>query len=129
MIAAKAIPPKSYVSESLFQKEQTAIFEKHWMFVGFKSDLSNHNDFITLKIGKTPIVVQNFKGELYAMLNVCSHRKATLQVEKRGNRALVCPYHCWSYQGNGTLAGVPANHSDFGLTQHDKKALSLKNYC
>jgi phenylpropionate dioxygenase-like ring-hydroxylating dioxygenase large terminal subunit len=42
------------------------------------------------------------------MSNVCRHRMSTL-LEGRGNtRAIVCPYHAWTYNLDGTLRGAPA---------------------
>ena len=42
------------------------------------------------------------------MSNVCRHRMSTL-LEGRGNaRSIVCPYHAWTYNLDGTLRGAPA---------------------
>lgn len=129
MIAIPSLEPIHYYDEQILKSERVDVFEKNWIFAGFKSQLANHNDFITLKVGNTPIVVQNFKGQFSALLNICSHRRATLQTASCGNRPLVCPYHCWSYKSDGALAGVPQNNSDFGLDAADKTNLSLKRFC
>ncbi|WP_158770767.1 SRPBCC family protein [Paraglaciecola sp. L1A13] len=128
MIATPSLQPTAYYEQSTFDSELVEVFENNWIFAGFVEQLANDNDFITLTIGKTPVVVQNFKGQLSALLNVCSHRRAQLQTGPQGNRSLRCPYHCWSYKQDGALAGVPQNNTDFGLTQEDKRALSLRRF-
>jgi phenylpropionate dioxygenase-like ring-hydroxylating dioxygenase large terminal subunit len=47
-------------------------------------------------------------------LNVCSHRGAIVATEGSGNaRRFTCPYHGWSYDNRGALAGI-RNPADFG---------------
>jgi phenylpropionate dioxygenase-like ring-hydroxylating dioxygenase large terminal subunit len=120
--------PTEYYETQIFEQERTTVFESSWIFVGFKDQLQNTNDFITLTIGKTPVVVQNLAGELNALLNICSHRKATLQNAPSGNRPLICPYHCWSYKNKGELHGVPQNKEFFALDDEQKKQHSLKQF-
>lgn len=128
MLAVPSLHPKSYYDEQIFAQEQADIFSEAWCFVGFKQSLSNANDFITLNIGNTPIVVQNIKDELFALLNICSHRKATIQTEPSGNRVLRCPYHCWSYGAKGKLISVAQERSDFQLDQSTRESLALKSF-
>ncbi|SUI75980.1 aromatic ring-hydroxylating oxygenase subunit alpha [Shewanella morhuae] len=128
MISTQSILPKHYYDLLTFEQELSRVFEQNWIFVGFKEHLSKNNDFITITIGNTPVVVQNFNGQISALLNICSHRKATLQRDVRGNRPLRCPYHCWSYKSDGVLAGVPQNRTDFGLDETAKKHLALKQF-
>jgi phenylpropionate dioxygenase-like ring-hydroxylating dioxygenase large terminal subunit len=101
------LDPLFYYDLDLYKNEQNVIFKKVWHFVGFKFDLLNVNDYITIKINDTPIVIQNLKGEIKAFLNVCSHRFAILQTEKSGNRPLMCNYHGWSYDKDGIPSGIP----------------------
>ena len=125
-LASQSIAPEAYYSAKIYQQEQSAVFQKHWQFVGFTDELTEPNDFITKQIGAVPVLVQNIQGSLYALLNVCSHRKATLQTETKGNRVLRCPYHCWAYGKEGKLVSVPQERSDFAFTPEQKEALSLK---
>jgi phenylpropionate dioxygenase-like ring-hydroxylating dioxygenase large terminal subunit len=58
--------------------------------------------------GEPIIVLRDQDGRMRAMSNVCRHRMSTL-LEGRGNtRAIVCPYHAWTYNLDGTLRGAPA---------------------
>lgn len=127
-LATDSLIPSQYYLPEILSQERARVFEQNWVFVGFSDDLSSPNDFITKTIGNTPIVVQNIAGELYALLNVCSHRKATIQSQAKGNRALRCPYHCWSYGAKGKLQSVPQDRSDFALSAEQREKLALKSF-
>lgn len=122
------ISPKYYYDPTIFDSEQKHLFRHNWIFVGFKNELANHNDFITKKIGNIPIVVQNFKGEIKALLNVCSHRFSLIQTKSCGNRPLLCPYHGWAYDKKGIPCGIPKKplFTEFSPSQLDD--LKLKKY-
>lgn len=122
------IPAASYANAEVLQDELHRVFTPSWLCVGFTTDLQNHNDFITYQIATRSIVVQNFKGELKAFRNVCSHRFSRLQTEACGNRSLTCPYHGWRYDGDGRPVGIPQNETAFELTDADKAALALESY-
>lgn len=128
MQATMSLSPRYYYAENVYLAEQQRIFANAWIFVGFKHQLSQNNDFITKEIAGIPVVIQNFNGELSALLNVCSHRKARIQTAKQGNRALRCPYHCWSFKADGALGGVPQQRTDFGFSEQDKQKLALKKF-
>ncbi|MFV8368178.1 aromatic ring-hydroxylating oxygenase subunit alpha [Flavobacterium sp. LB2R40] len=101
------IPAYHYYDDKILLQENNRIFNKVWNFVGFKSDFLNENDFVTLKIAGTPVVVQNIKGTVKSFLNVCSHRFSIIQEEDSGNRPLICPYHGWAYDKDGIPSGIP----------------------
>lgn len=123
-----AIPADYYHREDVLTAEIEHVFKPSWLCVGFSQDLKHDKDFITAQIGPHSIVVQNFKGELKAFRNVCSHRFARLQTGVCGNRKLVCPYHGWVYNSEGIPAGIPQNEQAFGLDEADRKHLALEPY-
>ncbi|MDB5803958.1 MAG: Rieske (2Fe-2S) iron-sulfur domain protein [Betaproteobacteria bacterium] len=90
-----------YFSPEIFEKEITKIFHGSWYAIGFASDLPNHNDFFLEHVGHKEVLVQNVNGEIRAFTNVCPHRFSAIHTEPRGNRALVCPYHLWSFNAEG----------------------------
>jgi phenylpropionate dioxygenase-like ring-hydroxylating dioxygenase large terminal subunit len=120
--------PSSYCDADIFERELSDVFARHWQFVCFADQLASPNDFVTTTIGKTPVVVQNIQGHIYALHNVCSHRKATIQTVKHGNRPLRCPYHCWSYGANGKLGSVPQDKQNFQFDDATREALALKSF-
>jgi len=122
------IPPKYYFDNDIFNKEKEQIFHNNWIFVCFKNDISKHNDFITKKIGNIPVVIQNINGEIKAFMNVCSHRFSILQTEEKGNRALFCPYHGWSFDKEGIPNGIPKKPLFKDFSKQELCDLKLKEY-
>ncbi len=106
---ARAMPPSVYTSDAFLELELSEIFAKEWFCVGRADALANTGDYLTYELAKQPIIVmRDADGELRAMSNVCLHRMSTL-LEGRGNtRSIVCPYHAWTYNLDGSLRGAPA---------------------
>ena len=123
-----ALTPECYRSADVQMREQTELFARAWIFVGFSDDLARHNDFLTAEVGGISVVVQNFKGEIRALHNVCSHRLARLQTDARGNRALVCRFHGWSYDSDGVPTGIPENERFFQLDEAACRELALRRF-
>lgn len=122
------IPADYYWRDDVLPREIDRVFRQSWLCVGFTDDLKNDRDFVTTEIGPHAIVVQNFKGQLKAFRNVCSHRFSRIQTERCGNRPLTCPYHGWTYDAGGKPFGVPHNAQAFGLDDDDRTALALSAY-
>ena len=122
------ISPKYYYDEEIFIEEKTKIFKRNWFFVGFRSELTNSNDFLSRTITDVPVVVQNFRGEIKCFLNVCSHRFSKLQCTPGGNRPLVCPYHGWAYDKDGIPTGIPKRPLFKEFTQNELLDFRLKEF-
>ncbi|MGN6602881.1 MAG: aromatic ring-hydroxylating oxygenase subunit alpha [Ginsengibacter sp.] len=122
------ISPAYYFQKEIFEKEKQNIFKTCWQFIGNKRDLVNNNDFITNIIADVPIVVQNFNGSIKAFLNVCSHRFSIIQQGEIGSRPLVCPYHGWSYDENGTPKGIPKKPLFKDFSNEELCRLSLMEF-
>ena len=106
---ALAMPKSVYTSPQFAAEEQAHIFAKEWLCAGRADALPDAGDYLTMEISGEPIIVlRDREGQLRAMSNVCRHRMSTL-LEGRGNaRSIVCPYHAWTYNLDGTLRGAPA---------------------
>lgn len=119
---ARAMPPSVYTSPDFLKRELKDVFSKDWFCVGRASSLKNPGDYLTLDLAEQPIVVlRDGEGHLKAMSNVCLHRMSTL-LEGRGNaRSIVCPYHAWTYNLDGSLRGAPAMTLNGGFCKNDYK--------
>lgn len=102
------MPPEVYTSKGFLSLEQQGIFGREWLCLGRASSLAKTGDYLTADINGQPVVVvRKADGSLQAMSNVCLHRMSVL-LEGRGNtRAIVCPYHAWTYTLDGDLRGAP----------------------
>ncbi len=106
---ARAMPPEVYTTDEFHDAELEHIFGKEWFCVGRASSLAEPGEYITCDLAGEPVVVlRDRDGALRAMSNVCRHRMSTL-LEGRGKvRSIVCPYHAWTYNLDGSLRGAPA---------------------
>lgn len=106
---AFAMPKSVYTSEDFLASELEHVFSHDWFCAGRASSLRAAGDYLTLELAGQPVmVVREASGQLRAQSNVCLHRMSTL-LEGRGNtRAIVCPYHAWTYELDGQLRGAPA---------------------
>lgn len=107
--AAQAMPVSVYTSDEFLDLEQQHVFGASWLCAGRAESLKEPGDYMTMEIAGEPIVVlRDRTGDLRAMSNVCRHRMSTL-LEGRGHvRSIVCPYHAWTYNLDGSLRGAPA---------------------
>ena len=106
---AHAMPKSVYTSPEFLVLEQHHVFAKDWICAGRAETLPNPGDYLTLTLAEEPLIVlRDRDGSIKAMSNVCRHRMSTL-LEGRGHtRAIVCPYHAWTYNLDGSLRGAPA---------------------
>lgn len=121
---AETLPPECYYSKEFYEIEIEKIFKKAWNFIGRADHIPKPGDYFTLTFIDTPlIIIRDRTGELKCFANTCRHRGAKL-VEGTGNtRALVCPYHGWTYDTTGRLINAP----EMQLTDDfDPKCNSLK---
>ena len=117
---ARAMPRSVYTSQEFLASELKDVFTREWVCVGRASALAQPGDYIAYELAGEPIIVLRDKdGGLRAMSNVCRHRMSTM-LEGTGNRrAIVCPYHGWSYNLDGTLRAAPAMHLNRGFHKED----------
>ena len=77
----------------------------------------------------TALLVRDAEGVLRAFANACRHRGTRLVAEPCAAKALVCPYHGWTYSLAGELLHVP--HAEvFGGAEHGRnlRALPVAEY-
>mgnify|MGYP000903162768 CR=1 FL=1 len=105
---ARAMPPDVYTSQAFLQQELEQIFAKDWFCVGRADALAKPGDYLTVELAGQPVIVlRGADGGVSAMSNVCLHRMSTLLLGRGHVRSIVCPYHAWTYDLDGTLKGVP----------------------
>ena len=125
--SARAMPPNVYTSEEFLESELDEIFSRDWVCVGRASALAEPGDYLTYELAGEPLVVlRDNEGRLRAMSNVCRHRMSTI-LEGAGNkRAIVCPYHGWSYNLDGSLRAAPAMDLNSGFCKEDYKLPQIR---
>jgi phenylpropionate dioxygenase-like ring-hydroxylating dioxygenase large terminal subunit len=124
---ARAMPTEVYTSEEFEQEELEHIFRKDWYCVGRADALGNPGDYVSCELAGQPIVVLRDKsGELKAHSNVCLHRMSTLLHGRGNTKSIVCPYHAWTYNLDGTLRGAPAMTLNDGFCKKSYKLPTVR---
>ena len=76
--------------------------------VGYVSELPRPGTYCTKTVmGRSILLTRAADGVVRAFENVCLHRQSRITDGCGAARRLACPYHSWSYDLNGNLAGVP----------------------
>ena len=124
LLEAETMPAWCYTSEQFLEREIERIFLKTWIFVGRADEVANAGDYFTTHTAGGPVMIlRDRDGRVRAFANTCRHRGSRL-VEGKGNcRAIICPYHGWTYGLDGALAGAlymeqtkGFDRSKYGLT-------------
>jgi phenylpropionate dioxygenase-like ring-hydroxylating dioxygenase large terminal subunit len=118
-------PVDEYVSTEIAAQEQRKLFRALPLCVGLSDLLPQAGSYHTHDLSGLPILLtRNDQGQVQAFLNVCRHRGARVAEGCGKSRALVCPYHAWSYDLEGRLKARPADrafagagHDGLGLTR------------
>ena len=106
---ARAMPKSVYTSPEFLALEQKHIFGRDWLSAGRADVLKQPGDYLTMTIAGEPIVIlRDRDNALRGLSNVCRHRMSTLLEGSGHVRAIVCPYHAWTYNLDGSLRGAPA---------------------
>ena len=109
-------------------------FEREWsmirrspQFFGLSCRLPAPGSYVTDDETGTPVLlVRGDDGRVRSFLNVCRHRGSRV-ASGHGNdgRKFVCPYHGWTYDCRGRLAGVPDRASFAGVDLSDRNLVEL----
>ncbi|MEO1198568.1 MAG: aromatic ring-hydroxylating dioxygenase subunit alpha [Pseudomonadota bacterium] len=122
----RGLPAWTYNSEELLELESDLLFRRHWQIVCHESHLPDPGDFQTLDlVGERAVVVRGKDGAIRAFHNVCRHRGSRVVADRYGSckGALVCPFHGWVYNLDGTLRGAARPDS---LPDLDRETWGLK---
>ncbi|MCK9917765.1 FAD-dependent oxidoreductase [Microbacteriaceae bacterium K1510] len=134
------IPDWVYTDQTIYEREVEKIFHgRTWNFVALECEVPNPGDFIRSNVGPTPVVVaRDQDGSINVFENRCAHRAAEFCRDLSGNaKEFVCPYHQWSYDLKGNLAGVPFRRgvngkggmpADFKNADHGLRKLNVTTH-
>ena len=103
-----------HVDATVLELERERLFGRLWIFAGFAQALATPQSYFARRIAGVPVLLRRTAGGLRAFLNQCAHRGMPLQHEGFGEGATVCPYHGWSYDGDGRVEAIP-NKTLYGL--------------
>ena len=127
--ARYGLPAWTYNNAELTHLEMEQVFLRQWMFVAHLSDIPRSGDYQCFELAdERAVVVRGQDDEIRAFHNQCRHRASRVVADDRGHcgKAMICPFHGWSYNLDGTLKNIPKRDSfpeidpdEFGLKPLD----------
>ena len=120
-----ACPPGRTIPRRCSISNATQVFLNHWQVVAHVNDLPAPGDWLTFDLlGERAVVMRGRDGVVRAFHNLCRHRGARVVDGQQGHckGALVCPFHGWVYNLDGTLRGA-ARPETFGDMDREKFGL------
>ena len=123
----RGLPGWCYHSAALLELEKRELFKTHWQIACHVSDIPEQGSYVCFDMcGERALVLRDNNSDIRAFLNICRHRGSRLVSREHGKctNALVCPFHGWVYNLDGTLRGAARPESLPDLDKHD---FALKN--
>ncbi|AWD22782.1 aromatic ring-hydroxylating oxygenase subunit alpha [Fuscovulum blasticum] len=110
------LPAWTYHSQAVFDLERENVFLNHWQVAGHVNDIPAPGDWLAFDLlGERAVVMRGLDGVVRAFHNLCRHRGARVVDGVQGHcrGAVVCPFHGWVYNLDGSLRGA-AQPTSFG---------------
>lgn len=129
----RGLPGWTYHNPALLQLEISELFLTHWQIVGHISNVPNNGDYMTFDIGpERAVVIRGEDGTLRAFHNLCRHRGSRVVTGEKGHckNAMVCPFHGWVYNLDGTLRGAaqPKSYPTLDRSQFGLKSIEMETW-
>lgn len=118
----RGLPGWAYHSDALLELEKEHVFRRHWQIAGHVSDVPEPGDYLAFDMaGERALIVRGQDGVVRGFHNLCRHRGSRVVAEPQGHcrNALVCPFHGWVYNLDGTLRGAARPRSFPELDKHE----------
>ena len=115
-----------FVDPDLYEVEKERVFARCWLFVGFEDQVRKPGDYFVSRMGEESVILSRDRDNtVHVFLNSCRHRGMKVCRYDEGNTPVfTCPYHGWSYAGDGSLVGVP-RYKDAYREELDKSQWGL----
>lgn len=123
-----ALEQPFYVDPDLYQLDLNAIFYREWLFAIPACELEKPGSYVTHQVGDYRIIlVRGSDRQIRAFHNTCRHRGSIICKAAKGHAPkLVCPYHQWTYELDGSLLWARDMGPDFDASQHGLKPVHCR---
>ena len=117
-----------YTSAEVFDAEWEHIWKKNWLFAGNIAQIPKPGDYFLYNLQKDAIIIiRGNKGEVHAHYNICTHRGSAICLEQSGHTAkLICPYHQWVFDKDGTLLNARMMPDDFCKEEYNLRPVQVQ---
>jgi glycine betaine catabolism A len=130
---SRMLPREAYTTPRVFAFEQERFFAGSWTCVGREGDLEGMGAQRAVRVGGAGVLLaRGTDGRARAFANTCRHRGHELLGvgEQTTRRTVLCPYHAWTYDLDGSLRVAPGfrDHGDFQPAEHGLVELPLESW-
>ena len=127
--AGHTLPQALYTGLEAFDFDMTAVYGRSWLMAGLECELPKAGSYLSMMIGKWPVLItRDREGIIRAFHNSCRHRGSMICATGSGTAPkLVCPYHRWTYDLDGSLFAAGRMPDDFEKSEHGLKPIALEN--
>lgn len=119
-----------YTSEAIYRRDVEKAILSHWHCVGHESQIKNRGEYFLFEIDQeSVIVIRGQDNVVRGLINVCRHRGSRIcrePVGKARGGVLVCPYHAWVYNTDGSLKNARMMEPGFDVSGHGLKQAALE---
>jgi Rieske 2Fe-2S family protein len=123
------LPQALYTEADSFEFDMAAIYGQSWLMIGLDCELPKTGSYISMMVGKWPVIITRDRdGNIHGFHNSCRHRGSMICAIGSGTSPkLVCPYHRWTYDLDGSLFAANRMPDDFVKSDHGLKSFAVKN--
>ena len=130
---ARTLPADAYLRDDVYEFERQKFFEASWVCGGRLDGLAENGTQKAVSVlGESLLLVRGADGVLRAFHNVCRHRGHQLLPEGQctTHRAIVCPYHAWAYNLDGSLRVAPTmkEEEDFPRSEFPLQSVAVTEW-
>lgn len=127
LLEAQTMPVWTYTSPAFYKREVETIFMKVWNFLGRAEQAAKPGDYFTATFAGVPLIVlRGDDGQVRAFANTCRHRGSELLEGQGSCKAIICPYHSWTYALDGRLIGAPEMGKSEGFRNSDHSLIPIR---
>lgn len=117
----------AYTDPDRLARERTRLFREEPLLLAFSGQLPAAGDWLSHDLSGLPmLLVRGEDGRIRAFANTCRHRGSPLARGcGRGVRVFTCPYHGWSWDVEGRLAGLPFAEGFTDIPEDRRRLVSI----
>ena len=116
----RTLDARYYTDPAVYENEKAGLLSRTWQFAGHVAALQNSGDYFSFEVaGENLFCIRGKDDTVRTFYNVCQHRAHELVSGEGSCKAIVCPYHAWTYDFEGALRAGPNIKAVPGLNREE----------
>jgi len=103
-----SLEARFYTDPQIFEIERKGLLAETWQFACHAAAIPSPGSYTCFEIaGESLFALRDRDQHIRVFYNVCQHRAHQLVTGSGRAPSIVCPYHAWSYNFDGSLRAAP----------------------